>query len=726
MPRCPLLPLVFALIFTPNLLWGQVQSISPPGQGAASASKFKFDYYPVNVPDWHGKLTIQLTEQMGDDADLYLKWGGKPTTTDYQARSRTLGTSNELLVIDSATNPPIQSGYWWIGVRHSLSTSYGISYYTEAEASTRPGMGAVVFDDGGQNGTTFRMWAPNADQVHVAGDFNGWSGWQSELISEGNGHWSTDIRNLGSGTNYQYVIQNGASTLWRNDPRADQVTNSTGDSIVIDHDEFSWSHHFNTPPWNDMVIYEMHIGTFYDSPGGAPGTFMSALNKLDDLADLGVNVIELMPVAEFAGDFSWGYNYGHPFAVESIYGGSNALKTFVDEAHARGIAVIIDIVNNHWGPTDMDLWRFDGWGSGNWGGIYFYNDDRAQTPWGDTRPDYGRGEVRQFIRDNAMHWLEHYRADGLRWDSTSYMRNGPLGDIPDAWSLMQWVNDEIDWNQGWKISIAEDMWDNDWITKSSASGGAGFDSQWDAQFVHPVRAALEAADDSGRNMWDVRNSIDKGFNGDAFQRVIYTESHDEVANGRSRLPESIWPGNADSWYSKKRSTLGAALVMTAPGIPMLFQGQEFLEDGFFADTDPLDWSKRTTFSGIRNLYRDLIRLRRDWFNNTSGLKGQNTNVHHVNDGDKMIAFHRYDNGGPGDDVIVVTNFANQSWTNYRIGFPRAGTWRVRFNSDYSGYDAFFGDHATVDVNATSSIPWDGMPASASISIGPYTAVIFSQ
>ncbi|MCH2102273.1 MAG: alpha amylase C-terminal domain-containing protein, partial [Planctomycetes bacterium] len=238
--------------------------------------------------------------------------------------------------------------------------------------------------------------------------------------------------------------------------------------------------------------------------------------------------------------------------------------------------------------------------------------------------------------------------------------------------------------------------------------------------------ALIAANDVDRNMWAVRDAITYRYNGDGFGRIIYTESHDENANGRSRVLEEIWPGNADSWYSKKRSTLGAALLMTSPGIPMIFQGQEFLEDGYFDDTDPLDWSKRVAFSGIRNLYRDLIRLRRNWYDHTGGLKGQGLNVHHVNDNDKVIAFHRFDQGGSGDDVIVVANFSDRSWTNYRIGLPRAGTWRVRFNSDWSGYDTAFGDHPSYDVVANSSLPWDGMPASGEISIGPYTAVIFSQ
>lgn len=705
-----------------------VSPLGPPSHGQSGAQQTRIDYYPVQVEHWQGRLKVRLTQQTGTEVDLYLKHGAKPSASDFDHKSAKPFTANERIVVDANSQPPIKSGTWWIGVQRSTSSNYGLNYSTDSVASVRPGMGATRYRSPEVNGTSFRVWAPNADEVHLAGSFNGWSDWRTPLTSEGNGNWSVDVRNVKHGATYQYVIRNGSSVLWRNDPRARQVTNSIGDSMVIDPANYSWSQQsFSTPSWNEMVLYEMHIGTFHDpSVGGTVGNFDLAMQRLDDLADLGINVIQLMPVAEFAGDYSWGYNYSHPFAVESAYGGADRLKAFVDAAHARGIAVTTDVVNNHWGPSDMDLWRFDGWAQGNYGGIYFYNDIRSQTPWGDTRPDYGRGEVRQFIRDNALYWLEEYRIDGLRWDSTSYMRNGPTGDIPEAWSLMQWANDEINQTQPWKISIAEDMWSNAYITKPSSSGGAGFDSQWDPNFVHPIRAAMIAQNDADRNMLVVRDALKFSYNGDAFGRVIYSESHDEVANGNSRLPEEIWPGNADSWYSKKRSTLAAALVMTAPGIPMLFQGQEFLEDGFFSDADPLDWSKRTTFSGIRDLYRDLIRLRRNWFNHTRGLRGQGMNVHHVNNTDKMIAFHRFDQGGAGDDVIVIANFSDQAWTNYRIGLPRAGTWRVRFNSDSASYDAFFGDHPSNDVVANMNLPWDGMSGSAEISIGPYSAVILSQ
>src|SRR5262249_37300753 len=154
----------------------------------------------------------------------------------------------------------------------------------------------------------------------------------------------------------------------------------------------------------------------------------------------------------------------------------------------------------------------------------------------------------------------------------------------------------------WKITIAEDLKGNAWITRPAGEGGAGFSSQWDAAFVHPVRQAIIAPNDADRDLFAVRDALSHRYNGDVFQRVLYTESDDEVANGHQRVPEEIWPGHADSYFSKKRSTLGAALVFTAPGIPLIFQGQEFLENEYFRDADPLDWDKLKTFSGIHRLY----------------------------------------------------------------------------------------------------------------------------
>jgi len=599
-----------------------------------------------------------------------------------------------------------------------------------AQVSTKPGVGAIPFNLGSGNlGVTFRTWAPNATSVSVGGTFNNWSATAHPLSSEGNGWWSRDVPLIQAGAQYKFAITRGGTTYWKNDARARKLTSSVGNSVVYSPSAYSWqSGTFQMPEWTKLVAYELHVGTFFVPSGTAlPGTFATATQKLDHLQSLGINAIELMPVAEFPGDISWGYNGSHPYSVESALGGPDALKAFVDAAHQRGIAVMGDVVFNHLGPNDMDLWQYDGWStSSTTGGIFFYEDANSSTPWG-PRPNYGRGEVRTYLRDNAMMWLDEFRMDGLRFDGTKFMRlrdyAGP--EIPDGWSLLQWCNDSADAQFPGKLMIAEDLGENAWISKTTGAGGAGFDTQWDGAFAFPVRAALEASADSSRDMYAVRDAVNKSFNASMQQRVIYTENHDEVANGRTRVPEAIWPGNAGSYYSRKRSTLGAALVMTSPGIPMIFQGQEFLEDGWFAAEDPLDWTKATTYSKITAMYRDLIALRKNANGNTKGLTGYFTNVFHVNNGSKLIGFQRWQNGGPGDDVVVLSNFSNTSFPNYRIGLPRAGLWRVRFNSDSTSYSSDFGNFAAYDVTA-DNYGYDGLPYSGNFRIAPYSTVIFSQ
>jgi 1,4-alpha-glucan branching enzyme len=141
------------------------------------------------------------------------------------------------------------------------------------------------------------------------------------------------------------------------------------------------------PAWNELVIYEMHVGSFNDAPGTGPGTFDEIIPKLPYLADLGINAIEIMPVAQFSGDYSWGYNPFQPFAVDSTIGGPQGLYKFIKAAHAQGIAVILDVVYNHCGPGDLDLWRFDGWSDPNHnGGIYFYDDAERRLPGAELDP----------------------------------------------------------------------------------------------------------------------------------------------------------------------------------------------------------------------------------------------------------------------------------------------------------------------------------------------------
>ena len=589
-----------------------------------------------------------------------------------------------------------------------------------AMEGVRAGMGALPHEAG----TAFRVWAPNAEAVFVTGSFNGWSDDAAPMAPEADGYWYADVEGSKPGDEYRFRIVGPNGELSRIDPYAREVTNSVGNGVVPNPD-YDWSGDaFEMPDWNRLVIYELHIGTFNrDGVEGEVGTFDAATARFDHLKALGVNAIQIMPTAEFAGDLSWGYNPAHMFAVESAYGGPEAFKDFVREAHANGFAVILDVVYNHFGPSDIDLWQFDGWSENDKGGIYFYQDGRSSTPWGDTRPDYGRPEVRQFIRDNALFWLEEFRVDGLRFDMTLYIRNY-TGDEsepdhnPDGMSLMRWINEEVRGRFPKAITIAEDLRSRDFMT-----GDVGFGAQWDAEFVHPVREVLITPDDDARDMAKIVHALTYRYNDDPFQRVVYTESHDEVANGKARIPAEVNGDDQEGWAAQKRSTLGAALVMTAPGIPMMFQGQEFLQGDWFDDSVPLDWSQAKDFRGIVRLWRDLIALRLDREGGAAGLSGREVAVLACDDERKLIAFRRFENEGD-DGVIVVLNFRTEP-QDFTFGIPEGGEWRLRVNTDWDGYSRDFGGHASGDLFVHEG-EHEGYPCSASVSVGPYSALVFTR
>ncbi len=580
----------------------------------------------------------------------------------------------------------------------------------------------------------FRVWAPHATAVFVTGSFDAWAMDRTPLARDGDGTtgtWSADVPGVTPGAEYRFTIRTPDADLSRMDPYARTVTSSVGNSIVYDQGAFDWGGDtFQAPGWDDLVIYELHIGTFAKD-GDLQGTFDAARRRLPYLHELGISAVQVMPPFEFAGDISWGYNPAHLFAIESGYGGPDAFKRFIRDAHTLGIAVIVDVVYNHLGPSDLDLWRFDGWAEGDGGGIYVYNDERGETPWGKTRPDYGRGEVRTYLRDSAMSWLEEFHCDGLRFDATLYIRtvdgnlDDPESELADGWSFLAWINDEIRERQPWKITIAEDLQGDPAMVTPTAEGGAGFGAQWDPAFVQWVRPALIAADDADRDIDSVVDAILGEGRGAPSTRVIYTESHDDVANGKVRVPEAIAPGAAGSWWARKRALLGSALVLTSPGIPMLFQGQALLEDRWFDDAIALDWDKAVSNHGVVRLHHDLIALRRNRDDVTRGLRGPNVAILRADNEDKLLAVHRWMNGGPHDDTVIIANFADRTVSDLRIGFPAPGRWRVRLNSDSPAYADEFGGHEANDLDADGE-PMDDQAQSGLVAVGPYSVVILSR
>lgn len=584
-------------------------------------------------------------------------------------------------------------------------------------------LGATPLPDGG---VRFWVWAPAAEQIFVAGSWNGFAKTTDAMVSDGDGGFTATIASAEVGDEYRYVITAGGETFEKNDPRARAVSAGTR-SVIVDPRATSLPA-FVMPARDEQIIYELHLGTFYRGTAAnpMPGTFTTATEKLDHLAALGVNLIELMPVHQFNGQSSWGYNPALPFAVARSYGTPAEMRAFVAAAHARGIGVLIDVVHNHY--SGQSLVCFDGdCGSSQPNGIYFYGaGDRASTPWG-PRPNFSRDEVRRYITDNAIMWLDEYGADGMRWDSVSNIRaidNGAGAANPDGASLLVSIMGTLHQRYPNALQIAEDLGGRDDVTGATAENGLGFDTQWDAGFFHPVDDTVIAANDSDRHMNAIADALRRRYNDRALARVVYSESHDEVANGKARIPQMIDSDDPASLTARKRSTLAAAIVMTAPGVPMLFMGQEFLTRGSFSDTLPLDWTMAETHAGILALYKDLIALRKNRDGHTAGLRSDDVDVFHVNDGAaaKVVIYRRRHASG---DVVVAANFSATAFGVYELGMPAPGTWKIRFNSDDKKYGSDFGGATQTEVT-TTAVARDGFAQKTSIALPPYSAIILSQ
>jgi 1,4-alpha-glucan branching enzyme len=612
-------------------------------------------------------------------------------------------------------------------------------------------LGPTLHADGS---TTFRVWAPFVDSVAVKIN----DGAAIPMVQEPNHPdaadttWAVTVPGAKAGDHYRYVITANGATHEYNDPRALQLTG-------FDRVEFDDQKHqkldqvqsvivdkgpplpdFTEPSFNQMVIYELHIGTF-------GGTFQEAINHLNYLQGLGINAVEVLPIAQnplfqdhTPPDYDWGYDPAQLFAIKAKYGTPADFKEFVKQCHQRHMAVIVDVVYNHMVDNNV-LKGFGGANlSGVPSGIFFYGDPaRAWTRNFGPRPDFGRPQVRQYIQDNALMLLRDYSVDGLRFDDTvdtrSYTDGSGQHNIQDGGDLMRQINlayRTTDPEQPAKITIAEDLQAYEEITNKADPDAFGFNSQWDNDFWSAVRGAVTQIDDANRDLNAVSALLQRTFSGDMCCRVIFTEDHDKVGhpeNGESRLPRLIDTGNNESVFAKRRSTLAAAILFTAPGIPMIFQGQEMLEthDFGFLSGPATDFNRATDpqHKGIVQLYHDLIALRLNKAGQTEGLTRQFTRVFHNDGGNKTLAYYRADHEGAQDAVVVVANFSHVPMPSLHIGFPQGGTWHVRFNSGANVYDSSFTNGDSFDTTANPDGA-DNLNFSGNIGIGPYSVVILSQ
>ena len=417
--------------------------------------------------------------------------------------------------------------------------------------------------------TLFRVWAPAATRVDV--DLNGE---RTALMPEDLGWWSTAIDGAGPGTPYGFCLDGGDPLP---DPRSpSQPDGVHGRSAVVDHGAFPWTDgQWRGIPLASSVIYELHVGTFTPD-----GTFDAVIDRLDHLVDLGVCAVELMPVAEFAGNRGWGYDAVDVFAPHHAYGGPDGLKRLVDACHGRGLGVVVDVVYNHAGPAVNHLERF---------GPYFT--DRYTTPWGRAvnldGPD--SDSVRQFLVDNAVMWLRDYHCDGLRLDAVhAIVDTSALHLLEELAVAVQTLSAEV----GRELFVvAESDLNDPRLVRAREAGGYGIDAQWSDDFHHALHVALTGeqrghySDFAG--LHDVATTLQRAFvydgrysrrrrrrhgrapAGIAGSRFVgYLQNHDQVGN----RPEG---GRIGHLVDGRRLTVGAALVLLSPFVPLLFQGEEW-------------------------------------------------------------------------------------------------------------------------------------------------------
>jgi len=424
----------------------------------------------------------------------------------------------------------------------------------------------------------FTVWAPFREEVFLK--ILTPAEQMIPMLKDDHGYWHAKVKNLDSSAQYLYVLE---ESLELPDPVSYfQPEGVHGPSQVVDHNDFTWhSEGWKGIPLSEMIIYEIHTGTF-----SKEGAFKGIAERLEDLLDLGINAIEIMPVAQFPGERNWGYDGVYPFAVQNSYGGPEGFKNLIDTCHSCGIAVILDVVYNHLGPEGNYLHDF---------GPYFT--DKYKTPWGKAInfDDAYSDHVRNFFVRNSLYWFEHYRIDALRLDAIHAICDNSAK--PFLEELGESI-DEYSKSIGKKFYLIAESDLNDMrIIRPRAKGGFGIDAQWSDDLHHSIHTLLTNEDtgyykDFGK-LSDLSKALKetfvydgkyskyrkrphgnsaKEFPGDQF--VVSLQNHDQVGN--RLLGERL-----ASILSFEALKLAAGILFLSPNIPLLFMGEEYAENNPF-------------------------------------------------------------------------------------------------------------------------------------------------
>ncbi|HEX3875341.1 MAG TPA: alpha amylase C-terminal domain-containing protein [Bryobacteraceae bacterium] len=615
-------------------------------------------------------------------------------------------------------------------------------------------------------GATFRIWAPRAKNVYICGDFNSWAQDASSLLTPiGSGHWAGFVPDLKDGDAYLFYVDGPGTSGYKRDPYGRLLTVEpafpNSNCVLRNPSTFPWHQTgYHAPAFNDLIIYQLHVGTFSIQPGNAHGNFLDVIAKIPYLAALGVNAIEPLPIQEFPTQSSLGYNGTDYFSPENEYAETadgklndyfdsinsilrqaeqsayasvdvlrdpdSQLRALIDVCHVYGIAVLFDVVYNHAGggfDENSPLWYTDRMPYDNKNDSLYF----TEMSWaGGQVFAYWNDGVKQFLIDNARFLYQEYRIDGLRFDEVSVM------DHFGGWGTCQFITETLRYLNPCAIQVAEYWPVNDYIVKDAYAGGAGFDATWTDWLRTSVRAALNAAacgSSASVDMASIAGALTNSLD-NRWRSVSCLENHDLVYTGRDqRIAQLSDSSNSRSWYARSRSRFAMGMLMAAPGIPLLFMGQEFLEDKQWSDTPNVSYeiwwqgldSGDKTMSDFLRFTRELIALRKSH----PALRGEGGAVTHVHSDNRVIVIQRWVEG-IGADVMIAATLSETNRYNYQIGFPSEGRWNEIFNSDV--YDNWVnpstaGNGGGVNANGPAM---HGLSASAAITIPANGFVVFTR
>ncbi len=588
----------------------------------------------------------------------------------------------------------------------------------------------------GEDGTSFAVWAPNAQEVQVAASFNDWDGARTPLAAIGSsGVWHVLAPGVGAGAQYKFRIR-GVDGVWRDkaDPMAFHTQVPPETASVVFASSHTWGDDAwmaeratRTPVSEPMSVYEMHLGSWRKHYDGSTYSYVELADALIPyLVELGFTHVELMPVMEHPFGGSWGYQVTSYFAPTSRFGDPDGLRGLVDRLHQAGIGVIVDWVPAHFPKDDFALARFDG--------TPLYEDpnpSRGEHPdWGTYVFNFGRREVRNFLVANALYWLEEFHIDGLRVDAVASMLYLDYSREPEQWSpnvhggrenleavqFLQEMNATVYKRVPGAMVIAEESTSWPGVTKPTSEGGLGFGFKWNMGWMHDSLGYVEKdpiyrSHHHGQMTFSMIYAYSENY--------TLPISHDEVVHGKGSMLRKM-PGDRWQQLANLRAYLG--FMWAHPGKQLIFMGTEFGQESEWAEARELDWwlLEHPEHEGMRSLVRDLNRVytetpalyRLD--NDPAGFEWID-----ANDADRNVfSFVRRAPGEP--DLVCVANFAALPHEGYRLPLPAGGRWEEVLNTDASTYSG----SGVGNLGAVEAVDGEhhGRPAYADIVVPPLATV----